>query len=158
LRFGLFSPSLVRPRPLARALGASEEKARARRAGRFAGNYGPWLSCSAWLPRLAFREIGPVAGSGFLDRRRAWLGCSIRRPIRLRHAVFPAPVWPRVSMVCPVPAGVPAWRGTSRGSPAAPSGLQVNRGARTVQPAWSGLLDFGQPARRQTLGCGRYGE
>ena len=56
------------------------------------------------------------------------------------------------------PAGVPTWRGASRGSPAAPSDLQANRGARTVQPAWSGLPDFGQPASRQTLGCGRYRE
>ena len=85
------------PRRLAWPLGASEERARARRAGRFAGNFGPWLSCSAWLPRLAFREIGPVAGSGFLDRRRACLGCSIRRPIRLRHAVFLAPCFDGLS-------------------------------------------------------------
>ena len=111
---------------------------------------------SAWLPRLAFREIGP--------RRRFWLfgplakrlGCSIGLPIRLRHAVFLAPVWFRASMVCPARRGSDL-RGASRGSPAAPCGLQ-NRVARTVQPAKSGLLDFGQVARRQAFGSGRFGE
>jgi len=53
-------------------LGASEERARARREGRFAGNCGPWLfgSVRHGCPVWHFAKSGRVAGSGFLVR---WL-------------------------------------------------------------------------------------
>ena len=97
LCFGLFPPSSARPRPLARALGTlKKEQERVERAGSLETlGHG----CSVLFGTVAvwpFAKSGRVAGSGFLVRRRAWLGCSIRRPIRLRHAVFPAPAWPVV--------------------------------------------------------------
>ena len=62
------SPSLVRPRPLALALGASEERAWARRAGRFAGNFGPWLSC----PVRHGCPVWPFAKSGLSQVLAFW--------------------------------------------------------------------------------------
>ena len=60
LCFGLFSPSFVRPRPLALALGAfKNEQERVGRAGS-PGNFRPQLLRPVWHGcRLAFRGIGP---------------------------------------------------------------------------------------------------
>jgi len=108
---GTFSVFILAPSARAAERGrwaqAKKGQERVGRAGSLEtlGHGCPVLFGSAWLPRLASREIGPVAGSGFLVRRRAWLGCSIRRPIRLRHAIFPDPVWLRDSMVCPANRG-----------------------------------------------------
>ena len=104
---GTFSVFILAPSARAAERGrwaqAKKGQERVGRAGSLEtlGHGCPVLFGSAWLPRLASREIGPVAGSGFLVRRRAWLGCSIRRPIRLRHAIFPAPAWLRASIVFP---------------------------------------------------------
>ena len=123
LRLGLFSQSSARPRPLARALGASKkEQGRAGRAGP-PGTFG--CGCSARFGRVAvwpFAELGRVAGSGFLVRRGAWLGCPVRHPIRLRHAVFRLWPDPRFGGLLK-PAAASGGRGASRPAPVAPSGL-----------------------------------
>jgi len=89
------SPEFRPPAPLSSGVGRIEERARARRAGKFADNFEPWLLCPVrqGCPVWPFAKSGRVAVSGFLIRWRVWLGCSIRRPIRLRHAVFPASAW-----------------------------------------------------------------
>ena len=132
-------PSLVRPRPFARALGASEERARARRAAGSPETLGHGCPVRHGCPVWPFAKSGRVAGSGFLVRWRIWLGCSFGLPIRLRHAIFPAPVWLRASMVYPA-RGVPAWRGASRCSPAAASGHRVIRLPTQIQPVFCGSV------------------
>ena len=127
------SPSLVRPRPSARALGASEERARARRAGRFAGNFGPWLSC----PVRHGCPVRPFAKSGLSQVLAFWTagGRGLVAPSGGLSVCATRFFRLRLLRWFVQPAGVPTWRGASRGSPAAPCGLQVNRVARTVQPA-----------------------
>jgi len=96
-----------------------------------AGNFGPWLFCSVrhGCPVWPFAEWGlsqvlafwSAGGRGLVAPSGGLSVCATRF-----FRLWTGPVFRWFVQH----AGVPAWRGASRGSPAAPSGLQVNRGGQ----------------------------